>query len=331
MLRSKEWQTPWLIDSTGQEVKNHLYQMVQRLLSHHLFTRETEEIFLKKRLMRMFKTLLTVTSKDKHGQEVRSNLSQMALRLLSQTLPQFQPSTKDPEETFLRRKSMRVFKISLTRTSKDKPGQDLRKHSFQTVAKLLSQLLHQFQHSIKDPEELSTSLRKTLMPKFTDLPTPTSTECHGLDPISHSLTTDPTGNSQRDKPITKETVEIFLRRRSMLRFKVWQTPWSTDLTGQDPRSHSFQTALKFLASQLPHLSTKETEEIFPRRKSTLKFKVWPTLWSIDLTGQDPKGLSYQTEAKSLSQPLFINIKRDNYKKILPTRKLDQMSGLPFTR
>jgi hypothetical protein len=40
---------------------------------------------------------------------------------------------------------------------------------------------------------------------------------------------------------------------------------------------------------------------------------------------------YQTEAKSLSQPLFINIKRDNCKKILPTRKLDQMSGLPFIR
>merc|ERR1740130_1374642 len=280
MLRSKEWQTPWLIDSTGQEVK--------------------------------------------------SNLFQMAPRLLSQLLPQFQLSTKDPEETFLRRKLMRVFKISLTRTSKDKPGQDLRKHSFQMVAKLLSQQLLQFQHSIKDPEELSISLRKTLMPKFTDLPMLMSTECHGLDPISHSLITDPTGNSQRDKPITKETVEIFPRRRSMLRFKVWQTQWSTDLTGQDPRSHSFQTVLKFLASQLLHLSTKETEEIFPRRRSTLKFKVWPTPWSIDSTGQDPKNLSYQTVAKSLSQPLFINIKRDKWKKILPTRKLDQMSGLLFT-
>merc|ERR1740130_1880760 len=171
MLRSKEWQTPWLIDSTGQEVK--------------------------------------------------SNLFQMAPRLLSQLLPQFQLSTKDP-------------------------------------------------------------------------------------------------------------VEIFPRRRSMLRFKVWQTPWSTDLTGQDPRSHSFQTVLKFLASQLLHLSTKETEEIFPRKRSTLKFKVWPTPWSIDSTGQDPKNLSYQTVAKSLSQPLFINIKRDKWKKILPTRKLDQMSGLLFT-
>ena len=117
------------------------------------------------------------------------------------------------------------------------------------------------------------------------------------------------------------------RKTSTKKSKVWLILWSIDSTGQDLKSHLSPTVPK-LPSQ--PLSIKETVEIFLRRISTQKFKVWPTPWSIDLTGQDPRSLSFQTVPRLLSQlHPFINIIRTL--KILPTRRSDQTSGLPFTR
>jgi len=99
----------------------------------------------------------------------------------------------DLTEILARRILTKTSKISLTSTSRDLHGQDLRQLSFQTDPKLLSQL----------PIQLPTHI-----------------------------------------PFIKgeETAEISQRKTLMKKSKVWQTPWLIDLTGQDPKSHSFQMA-----------------------------------------------------------------------------------------
>jgi hypothetical protein len=200
--------------------------------------------------MKTYKTLLINTLKDFHGQDLKQLLSQTVVKLL---LKLHQLFIKDSTEILARKASMKRFKISLTSMSKETVGQECMTLSSQMDLRLLSQQLLP-QLSIKD----------------------------------------------------KETAETSLRRTSMLRFTVSLTPWSTESTGTDLKSHSFQTDPKSLSLQL-HLFTKdkETEETSPRRTSMPRFTDLPTPWSTELTGTDPKSLSSLTDLKlpSHNQPL----------------------------
>jgi len=279
--------------------------------------------------MRTYKTLLINTLKDFHGQDLKPLLSQTVVKLL---LKLHQLFIKDTTEILARKASMKMFKISLTSMSKDSHGQEVRLLSSQMDLKLLSQQLLP-QLSIKDKETAEISLRRTSMLRFTVSLTPWSTESTGTDPKSHSYQTVPKWLSHQLHPSIKdkETEEISPRRTSTPKSTDLLTQWLTESTGTDLKSHSSQTVPKSLSHQL-HLFTKdkETEETSPRRTSMPRFTDLPTPWSIELTGTDPKSHSSQMVPKlpSHNQPLSTNTPTSSA--ILPTQKLDQMSGLLFT-
>jgi len=281
-----------------------------------------QETSAKKESMKTYKILLISMLKDNHGQDQKSLLSQTVVKLLSKQ-HQYQLFIKDTTEILARKASTKMFKISLTNMLKDNHGQEVKNLSFQTDLRLLSQLLL-LQLSIKDKETVETFLRRTSMPKFTDLPTPWSIELTGTDPKSHSSQTVPKLLSQL-QPLSiklKETVEISPRKTSMLKFTVLPTPWLIESTGTDLKSHSSQTDLKLLSQLLlhPFIKDKETEEISLKRTSMPRFTVLPTLWLTESTGTDPKSHSSKTVLKLLSQLQPLSIKTPPLSTILLTKK-----------
>jgi hypothetical protein len=173
---------------------------------------------------------------------------------------------KETEKIFQRRTSMLKSTVLQTPWLTESTGTDLKSHSFQTAPKLHSHQLHLF---TKDKEMEETSPKKTSMLRFTDLPTLWSTESTGIDLKSHLSQMDLKSLSLQLHLFTKdkETEETSPRRTSMPRFTDLPTPWSTELTGTDPKSLSSQTDLKLPSHNQP-LSTKTPtlSAILPTKK-----------------------------------------------------------------
>ena len=241
--------------------------------------------------------------------------------------------------------------ISFTTTSKDSHGQDLRLPSFQMDLKVLSQKLQLLsslevmETSVKPLTQLplQEKLRTELMRMFKVSLTRTLIDSTGQDLrslssqtdlrlLSHHLSTKDIELETTETSVKPSAPKLSLERRLtvlMRRFTVLLTPWSIELTGTDPKSHSCLTDLRLL-SHLPSINTEDTTEtsvrpsdpkLLPERKLTesmKKFTVLPTPWLIELTGTDPKSHSSLTDPRLLSHLPFTNTEETTETSVRPS-------------